>query len=245
MNIETEGLAVSFPGRGTPALDDVSITIDHAEHVVLLGPSGSGKTTLLRCILGGVTPDRGRVRVGGLTTARPAELRRIRRRAGVVRQETALVPGLRVQTNAVLGTAPAWRLREWAAVLRGGIPSRHAERVHALADALGIRDYLTDRVENLSRGQQQRLAVLRAVLPAPRLLLADEPTSGLDPVTARAAVDALLVEGTTVMLSTHDLDLARRFTRVIALRAGRLVHDGSGLSDRDIARIYPGTPVGT
>lgn len=244
MNIEVDGVSVLFGGRDTPALDDVSLTIGEAEQVALLGPSGSGKTTLLRCLLGAVTPRAGTIRVGGLDPRSEAELKTIRRSSGIVRQGNDLVLGLRAQTNALLGTAPSWGIREWAAVLRGTVPRRYEERVHALADRQQIRPYLGDRVENLSGGQRQRVALVRAVLPEPRLLLADEPTAGLDPVTSQAAVDTLReATGVTVVVSTHDLGVARQFPRIVALRAGRICFDGAELTDGDAERIYGTTAV--
>lgn len=244
MHIELKGVCVSFADRDVPALDDISLTIDPGEHVVLLGPSGSGKTTLLRCILGAVTPQAGTLRVGGLNPAAPSELRAIRRKTGVIRQGNDLVLGLRAQTNALLGTAPSWGMREWAAVLRGSIPSRYESRVHSLADTQGIRPFLRSRVEHLSGGQRQRVALVRAVLPEPQLLLADEPTSGLDPVTSQAAVDTLReADGVTVVVSTHDLNIARQFPRIVALRDGHVCYDGGELTDRDAEEIYQGTAV--
>ncbi|MDN3028599.1 ATP-binding cassette domain-containing protein [Streptomyces sp. S.PB5] len=244
MHIELKGVSASFADRDVPALDDISLTIDQGEHVVLLGPSGSGKTTLLRCILGAVHPQTGMLRVGGLNPAVPSELRAVRRKTGVVRQGNDLVLGLRAQTNALLGTAPSWGMREWAAVLRGSIPTRYEGRVHALADTQGIRPFLRSRVEHLSGGQRQRVALVRAVLPEPQLLLADEPTSGLDPVTSQAAVDTLReADGVTVVVSTHDLSIARQFPRIVALRDGRVCYDGGELTERDAEEIYQGTAV--
>ncbi|WP_327352776.1 phosphonate ABC transporter ATP-binding protein [Streptomyces sp. NBC_01304] len=244
MKIQLEGVSASFADRDVPALDNISLTINPGEHVVLLGPSGSGKTTLLRCILGAVAPQAGTIRVGGLDPVSPSELRALRRKTGVVRQGNDLVLGLRAQTNAVLGTSPSWGLREWAAVLRGIVPSRYEERVQALAENQGIRPFLKARVEHLSGGQRQRVALVRAVLPEPQLLLADEPTSGLDPVTSQAAVDTLrAANGVTVVVSTHDLGIARQFPRIVALRDGRIHYDGAELTERDAEEIYQGTAV--
>ncbi|SFC93020.1 phosphonate ABC transporter ATP-binding protein [Streptomyces aidingensis] len=245
MHIRLDDVCTSFDRGRTPVLDAITLDIAEGEHVVLLGPSGSGKTTLLRCLLGAVRPDRGTLRIGGLDPADPAQLRTIRRRAGVVRQGNDLVLGLTARTNALLGTAHSWGVREWAAVLRGGTPKRFAERMRRLAENQGITPQLRHRVENLSGGQRQRVALVRAVLPAPSLLLADEPTSGLDPVTSRAAVDTLReAEGVTVVVSTHDLAVARQFPRIVALREGRVCFDGAELTDRAAERIYRGAAAG-
>ncbi|OLZ50161.1 phosphonate ABC transporter ATP-binding protein [Amycolatopsis keratiniphila] len=245
MQIELSGVSVAFAERRDPALDDVSLVINESEHVVLLGPSGSGKTTLLRCILGAVKPASGELRVGDLDPAKPAQLRTIRRSTGVVRQGNDLVHGLRAQTNAVLGTSSSWGLREWTAVLRGRVPARYAERLDALAKAQDIHPYLKASVDSLSGGQRQRVGLIRAVLPEPKLLLADEPTSGLDPVTAQAAIRTLRdAAGVTVVVSTHDLSIARQFPRIVALRNGKVCFDGAELSDRAAHDIYENTAVG-
>lgn len=244
MNIQLDGVTASFAGRTVPALDEVTLSVEEGEHVVLLGPSGSGKTTLLRCLLGAVVPQSGAIRVGGLDPGSKNDLQSIRRRTGVVRQGNDLVLGLRAQTNALLGTAASWGAREWAAVLRGRVPGRYEDRLRALADAQGVSPYLHSRVEHLSGGQRQRVALVRAVLPEPRLLLADEPTSGLDPVTSQAAVDALRkAVGVTVVVSTHDLSIARQFPRIVALREGRVSFDGTELTESVATQIYQGTAV--
>ncbi|WP_344387398.1 ATP-binding cassette domain-containing protein [Streptomyces vastus] len=235
---------VSFKDRRSPALSNVSLRVEESEHVALLGPSGSGKTTLLRSLLGAVPVQEGTIRVDGLDLASTKALRTIRRRTGSLWQNSCLVPGLRAQTNAILGTSAVWGLREWVTALRGAVPRRYEERLSSLADDQGMGPYLRARVEHLSGGQRQRIAVLRAVLPEPRLVLADEPTSGLDPVTAQAAIRTLRgVPGATVLVTTHDLAVARQFPRVIALRQGHLCFDGTDLSDQDSRQIYEGPVV--
>ncbi|WP_171074213.1 ATP-binding cassette domain-containing protein [Nonomuraea basaltis] len=233
---------MDFPERRLRAVDTVTLRVAEGERVALLGPSGAGKSTLLRVLLGAV-PVTGTVRVNGLDpygTAR--ERREIRRASGFVRQGGDLVPGLSARLNAVMGTSPYWSPRDWARVLAGRVPAAYEERLAALADRHGITDSLPARVRELSGGQRQRVAVIRALLPGPRLLLADEPTSGLDPVTAEAVVDALCAPGesVTVVVATHDLAVARRFPRILAMRDGRLVHDGDSLDETAAAGVYGG-----
>lgn len=228
MRIKIRQLVVQFPQREHPALDGVDLTVEPGEHVALLGSSGSGKTTLLRAIVAAVPATSGEVGVDGLDpNGSHSNQRQVRRSTGIVRQRDDLVTGLRAQTNAVIATAPTWSLRDWFQVLCGRVPVSHRDRLQELAQRHGLTEHLTSRVEHLSGGQRQRVALVRALLPQPRLLLADEPTSGLDPVTARAAVDSLrAVAETTLILSTHDLAVARRFPRVVALRDGRIAFDG-------------------
>lgn len=244
MNVQVKALTVDFRAQGVRALDDVDLQIDEGEHVVLLGPSGSGKTTLLRSLAGATRTAAGSVRVGGLNPYGPAsEVRRLRQCIGIVRQRDDLVIGLSARANAVMGTAPGWRLRDWLTVVRGGVPGDHVEWLEELARHHGISGCLSTRIEQLSGGQRRRVAIVRALLAHPRLILADEPTTGLDPRTAVAALTALQeADAATLILTTHDLDIARRFGRVIAVRAGRVVHDGSMLSEGDVERIY-GAPT--
>ena len=243
MNVVADRLTVDLPARRLRVLDQVSFEVADGERVALLGPSGAGKTTLLRALLGAV-PARGTVRVGGHDPrGSPAEARRLRRATGVVRQGNDLVPGLSARLNAVLGTAWSWTPRDWWAVLCGQVPRGHGARLAELAARHGVADCLPARARELSGGQRQRIALVRALLPAPRLLLADEPTAGLDPTTAAAAVDALLgAGGATLVVATHDLEVARRFPRVLGLRAGRLVHDGDGLDEHAADDLYADAP---
>lgn len=240
MRITVDQLTVTFPQRAVTALDSVDLTVDPGEHVALLGSSGSGKTTLLRTLLGAVRPVSGRIRVGGMNPfGSRDEIARLRGATGVVRQGNDLVLGLSARVNAVMATVPSWGAADWVAVLRGNAPLRYQDRLHALAERHDVSGCLGARVEHLSGGQRQRVALIRALLPRPGLLLADEPTVGLDPVTAEVAVTALQgVEAATVIVATHDLGVAQRFSRIVALRGGRLVFDGPSLSAAQGASIY-------
>lgn len=233
--IRTEELSVAFPGRGVVAVDRISLRVAAGDRVALLGQSGAGKSTLLRALLGAV-PATGTVRVGGLDPYGSAEERRaVRQSAGFVRQGGDLVLGLSARLNAVMGTTPHWGVIDWIRLT----PAAYEERLAALAEEYRIADCLAVPVRQLSGGQRQRVALVRALLPGPSLLLADEPTSGLDPVNATAAVDALLAAPATVLVATHDLAVARRFPRILALREGRVVYDGADLDEllaRDVYR---------
>jgi ABC-type phosphate/phosphonate transport system ATPase subunit len=230
-------------GSGDTAVDalrGVSLEIGRGQLTAVMGPSGSGKSTLLRALLGAV-PATGRVRIGGHDPYRDAgEARAIRAATGFLRQGNDLVLGVSARLNALLGTSASWRARDWLRALCGRTPVRHTAALHQLATAHGISGCLSQPARNLSGGQRQRVALVRALLADPRLLLADEPTSGLDPVTAEAAVDALQGVGVTLIVATHDLAVARRFPRILAIRAGRLIYDGPTLDDTTTAAIYAG-----
>ena len=230
-------VTVDFAQRGLRALDGIDLEIAGGEHVALLGASGAGKTTLLRVVLGAVRPTTGTVRIGGHNpSGSRTEQRAVRTATGLVGQGGDLVLGMSGRFNAVSGTAASWSAGEWLQVLRGRVPARLASRLQGLAADHGVSGCLDAPVAQLSGGQRQRIALLRALLPEPHLLLADEPTAGLDPEAAARVVDAIRsTDARTVIVSTHDVAVARSFPRVIALRGGRLIHDGPGV---DPALIY-------
>jgi ABC-type multidrug transport system ATPase subunit len=214
----------------------VSLRVGAGERVAVLGPSGAGKSTLLRALLGAV-PATGTVRVGGLDPYGRG-VREVRRATGFLRQGDDLILAVSARLNAVLGTVPWWRAPDWGRVLSGRVPRGWADRLAELAARHGVTDCLPAPAGKLSGGQRQRIALIRALLPGPRLLLADEPTTGLDPVTAAEAVRALHGADATVLAATHDATVAATFERVVALRDGRLVYDGPPLDAAAAAEIY-------
>ncbi|TKK91344.1 ATP-binding cassette domain-containing protein [Herbidospora galbida] len=241
MEVHVGGVTVAFAGR--TVLSGVHLKVGPGERVALLGPSGAGKTTLLRVIIGAVRPAEGEVSIDGADPfGRRADVTRLRRGIGCVRQRDDLIVGLTARTNILAGVAHAWRPTDWAVVLAGGVPSRFAARLSELAAIHDITALLRARVERLSGGERQRVALARALFTAPGLLLADESTSGLDPVRAAVALDHLTGSGATLIATTHDLDVARRFDRVVALRDGQVVHDGDPPDAGRLERIY-GTPA--
>lgn len=240
MDIQLTGVTVDFASHGIRVLEDLNLSISEGEQVALLGPSGEGKTTLLRLILGAVRPVAGQVRVGGRDPFGPrAQVRSIRQATGLVRQRDDLVQGLSARVNIMMGEAYRWRLGDWLAVLRGATPHRYAQRLADLATRHEIEELLGTRVEYLSGGQRQRVALVRALLPRPRLLLADESTAGLDPARAAEALAHLRnADGATLVVTTHNLALARQFDRVVALRGGQVVFDGTDLDEHAVESIY-------
>jgi ABC-type phosphate/phosphonate transport system ATPase subunit len=237
--IELDDVSVTFPARRVIALQGLTLRIAEGERVAVVGPSGSGKTTLLRSLLGAVRTT-GTIRIGGRDPGRShGEALAIRRTTGTIRQGGDLVRGLTARTNIAVGALPEWRTLDWPRILLGRMPSSLRDRIDDLAGRHGIADCLEARVESLSGGQRQRVAVCRALIGRPRLILGDEPTTGLDPVVAQAVLAAVDESpAATVIVATHDPVVMLRFDRMVALREGRIVHDGAALRDGDLARIY-------
>ena len=206
--LEVRGLGKSFGGHA--ALADVSFTVEAGQAVALWGANGAGKTTALRALLG-VLPCEGEVRIGGLDVQRRG--REARRLLGFVPQEIAfpeLTAGEALELFARLHGAPAGR-------------------VDALAARLGLEGELDKRVQGLSGGRKQRLALAVALVADPPLLLLDEPSSNLDAAARRELIDLLAelkAEGKTLVFSSHrPEEVARLADRVLHLDAGRLVAD--------------------
>ncbi|MEW5862822.1 MAG: ABC transporter ATP-binding protein [Pseudomonadota bacterium] len=183
------------------------------EHWLVLGPSGSGKTTLLHLIAGLLAPSEGEIVVAGqpLAGLAGAALDRWRgRTVGIVPQKLHLVPSLTVRQNLAL--AP------WLA----GLP-QEPDRAGQLLAELGLADKASARPHELSHGEAQRVAVARAVMNRPKVLLADEPTSNLDDAACAATLELLAAQaracGATLVIATHDRRARERFDR--QLRLGR------------------------
>jgi ABC-2 type transport system ATP-binding protein len=199
------------------ALDDFTLTVQAGEVTVLLGPNGAGKTTAVRVVTGVLVPDRGAVRVFGRDPS-GAQGREIRSRCGVVPARPALYDRL----NGYENLRYAAELYEVADV---------ADRIHEAATRFGIVDALRQRVGGYSTGMRARLALARAVLHDPDLLLLDEPTAGLDPESARIVlglIDEMADHGKAVVMCTHLLLEAEGLAdQVVVMDRGRVLVAGT------------------
>jgi putative ABC transport system ATP-binding protein len=202
------------------ALRGVDTRIDQGEYVAVIGPSGSGKSTLMN-ILGCLdNPSEGSYLLAGEDVSRmsEAQLAEVRnRRIGFVFQQFNLLASL-----------PAWRNVELPLVYAG--VSRHARRERAVAALarVGLADRIDNKPGELSGGQQQRVAVARALVTEPALILADEPTGNLDSVSSRdvlALLDELHAAGRTVVLITHEHEVAANAQRNLVIRDGEITSD--------------------
>lgn len=229
---------------GDKALSDVSFTIPKGQVVGLIGPSGAGKSTLIRCINRLVEPSSGSVRLNDMDITRmgTGDLRRARRRIGMIFQEYALVERLTVMENVLsgrLGYVGFWRS------FTRRYPPEDIQMAYRLLDRVGLSAHVDKRADALSGGQRQRVGIARALEQDPELLLIDEPTASLDPKTSRQIM-RLIVEicresGLPAIINIHDVVLAQQFTdRIIGLQAGRVVFDGapSQLTEDVLTTIY-------
>lgn len=226
------------------ALDDVSFNVPQGQFLAVVGLSGSGKSTMLRCINRLIEPTSGQIMWNGVdvTAAPPEELRRIRRRIGMIFQHFNLVLRSPVLTNVLSGrlgyTNPGWSLINRFTEQDKTMALKQLERV-------GIADKAHVRADELSGGQQQRVGIARALMQNPKIMLADEPVASLDPVLAHSIMGYLeelnKEDGITVICSLHFLDLVQRYAdRVVALKGGKLVFDGSPkeIDDARFKEIY-------
>jgi phosphonate transport system ATP-binding protein len=219
------------------ALRPLTLRIRRGERVALVGPSGAGKSTLLRLANGTLAPTAGTVALLGEDPSRLAarRLRALRARVGTIPQELHLVPQATVMHNVVAGGLGRTSL---ARTLVGLVSRREAARVAALLDSVGIAEKLLERVDRLSGGEQQRVAIARTLYQDPELVLADEPLASVDPARAAeiVALFARAFAGRTLVLSTHRLEPPR----VVGLRDGALVLDvpAARLSLDALAEVY-------
>ena len=215
--IETYHLSKLY-NRGVYALRDLTLTIDKGEFIFLTGPSGAGKSTLLRLLLREDLPSEGELKVLGrdLKTLNRSQVQTFRRSVGFVFQDFRLIPRFTVFQNVafvmrVLGLPVATQQRKTFQVLKW----------------VGLQHRMNAFPEELSGGEQQRIAIARALVNDPQLVLADEPTGNLDPDLSLEIMNLfreINARGTTVLVATHDRELIRRVgRRSVTLDHGRIV----------------------
>ena len=201
--IEGSHLSKAY-ARGQYALRDLSLTVDKGEFVFLTGPSGAGKSTLLRLLLREDVPTEGTLTVAGrdLTSLSASQIQAYRRAVGFIFQDFRLIPRFTVFENVsfvmrVIGEPAATQQRKTFQVLKW----------------VGLQHRLNAYPEELSGGEQQRIAIARALVNDPQLILADEPTGNLDPDLSLEIMNLFREvnsRGTTVIVATHDRELIRR-----------------------------------
>jgi putative ABC transport system ATP-binding protein len=217
MLIHIEDLKAGYQG---PSGKQVVVSIDQlniaqGEHTLLLGPSGSGKTTLLNVLSGLVLPLAGKLTIDGVSIGDLANAQRDKfrsRHIGFVMQRLHLISALNIEDNLLLSQRLA------------GLP-RDAARIGDVLTTLGIKNKAHAFPRNISQGEAQRVAVARAILNRPLLVLADEPTSALDDLNCNAVIDLLFAQarehGATLIVATHDARIKNRFTRIHEIGAAQ------------------------
>lgn len=215
---------------GAKALSGISFSVDQPEVIAIIGPSGAGKSTLIRCINHLVKPSGGRILLNDIDITRLSRrnLRKVRRRMGMIFQEYNLVDRLTVMENVLSGRLGY--VSFWSA-FRRTFPRQDVSGAFQLLERVGLEGYHNTRADALSGGQRQRVGIARALMQAPDLLLVDEPTASLDPKTSRQIMrlltDLVSERGTPALVNIHDVALAQTFSdRIIGLREGRIVFEG-------------------
>ena len=207
--------------EGNTALNGVNLQIEDGEFVFLVGPSGSGKSTIMKIITGELKPTSGQVHVNGynLERTRKRDIPFMRRTLGVVFQDFRLIPKMTVYDNVAYGMR-----------VIGAREAEIKERVPYVLELVGLTGMESRHPTRMSGGEQQRLAIARALVNNPSTIIADEPTGNLDPDRSLELM-SLLQEinnlGTTVLVVTHEKELGERFNkRVIAIDQGVVISDG-------------------
>jgi putative ABC transport system ATP-binding protein len=222
--LSLDGVRATFPGLAEPALDIPALHVARGALLAVAGPSGSGKSTFVNLVTGLDRPAAGKVVWDGTDISALPEGQRDRWRAehvGLVMQDFHLLPGLDALDNVLLPARLGF----------GRLPSGLPGQARALLDRVGVQTG-ERRLETLSRGEMQRIAIARALLRRPDIVVADEPTASLD-AEAGARVTELLVDlaaetGFTLIAVSHDEGLLSRMQRRLTLRGGRIVADDGG-----------------
>lgn len=218
--VNFEHVSMEYKKGGRLALEDINFQAKPGEFVFLLGHSGAGKSTLLKLILREILPTEGKVFVNGndIAALKKRKIPYIRRQMGIIFQDFRLIPSMTVYENVA-----------FAMHVTNIAKKEIDERVPYMLELVHLEDKANSYPDYLSGGEQQRVAVARALVHAPKLVIADEPTGNIDPELSLEMME-LLEEvsktGITVLVVTHEHELVHRFhQRVVTLNHGRIVSD--------------------
>lgn len=243
--IEFNHVSKKYP-NGFEALKDINLTIEQGEFVAIIGLSGAGKSTLLRTINRMHDITEGSLTVDGtdVMQLRGGQLRKFRRKIGMIFQSFNLVTRTRVINNVLMSKVPDL---SFLRALFGAYPKEDKLEALEALDKVGILDKAFVRADQLSGGQQQRVALARTLAQNPQIILADEPVASLDPVTAKQVMgDFQRINkemNITILLNIHHVDLALQYaSRVVGIRSGEIVYDGpaSEVTEEILNEIYEG-----
>ena len=217
--IKFQNITKIYPDE-TVVLQDVSFEVEEGEFVSIVGKSGAGKTTLVRLILGLESPTSGNVFFQGLNVneADSLEIQRIRRKVGGIYQDYKLLPNKTVYENVA-----------YIMEVEGKGYGKIKKEVPRVLELIGLEDKVDNFPKELSGGEQQRLAIARALVNSPKVIIADEPTGNLDPYNSYEVIymlEKINKAGATVILLTHDREIVNKLgKRVITLVGGRVIRD--------------------
>ena len=230
--IDFEHVSKEYRKAGPLALEDINLHIDDGEFVFLLGHSGAGKSTLLKLILREELPTEGKVTVLGKDVAhlRRRHVPYLRSQMGIIFQDFRLIPSMTVYENIAFSMHVTNVKR-----------SEIRDRVEYMLELVHLEDKAKEYPDTLSGGEQQRVAVARALAHAPKLVIADEPTGNIDPELSLEMMELLervSEMGITVLVVTHEHELVRQFhQRVVTLKKGRIISDVP--ADKEAIRARP------
>lgn len=217
--IELQDVWKTYP-NGAHALQGVSVKIDRNEFVYIVGPSGAGKSTFMKLIYREEVPTKGQISVNGFNIGKlkHRKIPYVRRNIGVVFQDFRLLPKMTAYENVAF----AMEVIE--------APKKHIKkRVMEVLDLVGLKEKADREPAQLSGGEQQRIAIARAIVNNPSVIIADEPTGNLDPETSwgiMQLLDEINFRGTTIVMATHNRDIVNKMRkRVIAIEQGHIVRD--------------------
>lgn len=242
--LSVKNLVKTYP-NGVQALKGVSFDVKPGEFLVIIGLSGSGKSTLLRCINRLHDPTSGQIIFDNQDVAQiqsQQEIKTLRQKIGMIFQHFNLIPRHSVLSNVLMGKLGTTSTLK---SIFGLFSQEDQNKALDYLRLVGISEKARIRADQLSGGQQQRVAIARALTQGPKVLLADEPVASLDPATCHVVMDYLKKVnrelGITVICNLHFLSLVRQYaTRVIALKAGQIVYEGSpnDITDQWFEKIY-------
>ncbi|MEK5059710.1 phosphonate ABC transporter ATP-binding protein [Paenibacillus sp. FSL H7-0326] len=241
--LQVEGLSKVYPD-GTKALDNLDLTINPGEFVVVIGPSGAGKSTLLRSLNRMIEPTDGKIQFKGSETMgiKGKRLRELRRHMGMIFQGYNLVTRVSVLRNVLHGRLGYMSAFKGAL---GLFSKSDTEAAKKMLQRVGLFEQMYKRADELSGGQQQRVGIARALAQRPDLILADEPIASLDPASSETIMNYLYTicneEGIACLCNLHQVDIAKKYaSRIIGIHKGTKVFDGTPdeLTDEMIRLIY-------
>lgn len=230
--------------NGVKALCDINLSINKGEFISVIGPSGAGKSTFLRSINSLVDITAGNIYLEGenISSKKGKELKKVRRRIGMIFQNYNLVYRLSVIQNVLHG-----RLGYMSGIkgMLGMYSEQEKSQAVQLLNEIGMRDFIYNRASELSGGQKQRVGIARAIMQNPQVLLCDEPIASLDPSSSKTIMDMLYEmtqkRGIVCIVNLHQVEVAKKYSdRIIGVSKGSIVFDGkpSELTDEAIKKIY-------